>query len=259
MSLLFAYSSLPPPDFHSPSPITLEKFYELLDLSLTESMMKKLASLRQLIDIKNIFSFETGVMFDPKGNFQESGLRQCLLNNEDLPNYILDFLEQHSGKEDLVKHFPQLYTMFFREEITRGGVAGEFLTFERNLILILFGFTGKRLGIDIEKYLQYEDLTDPLVTYVLLQKKSTGPFIFPYEYKDLEDRINQTGADPMKQYISIAAYRFNHYKAIFEDNACSFKAICAYMMCLWVLDEKAAMDEKLGRKVLIEIVESENE
>lgn len=259
MSLLFAYSSLPPPDFHSSTSITLEKFYELLDLSLTDGMKAKLASIRRLIDVKNILSFQTGVMFDSKGNFHESNLRLSLLNNEDLPEYILDFLEEHKENSDVVKHFPELYSMFFKEEIAKGGVAGEFLTFEKNLILILFGFTGKRLALDIEKYLQYEDLTNPLVIHLLLQKKNSGPFIFPYEYKDLEDRINQTGADPMKQYLSIAIYRFNYYKAIFEEDPCSFRSVCAYMMCLWLLDEKEELNEKLGRKVLIEIVESENE
>ncbi len=259
MSLFFAYSSLPPPDFTHSSRMSLKSFYELVELTLTTDQKKKLASLSTLIDIKNIFSLEMGISFDPKGNFSEAILRLCLQNSEDLPVYILEFLEENKEKEDRIKHFPKLYTMFFKEEISKGGVAGEFLNFERDLNLLLFGFTGKKLAINLEKFLQYEDLSDPLVTQILLQRKNSGTFIFPFEYKDLEEALNQTGADPMKQYLAVSVYRFNFYRTIFENDPCTFRSVCAYMMCLWIQDEKASMDEKLGRKVLIEIVENENE
>lgn len=259
MSLLYAYSALPPLDFSQIPPISLGRFYDILDLNLGKKEKESLISLRRLIDIKNVLSFQTGVHFDPKGNFLEAGLRLALNNGEYLPSYMLEFLEEHSQSADLVEHFPLLYATFFKEEIAKGGISAEFLTFEKNLNLVLMGYLAKKQGIHLESYLQYEDLVDPLVTHVILQSKNTGPYIFPYEYKDLGESIENTGADPMKQYMAISRYKFHFYQEIVENDSGSFRSICAYMMCIWMLGERAALDEKKGREMLTELVESDDE
>ena len=259
MSLLFAYSSLPPLKFKLGIPLSLRSFYDTLELNLSKSQKEKLISIRRIIDIKNILSFQTGVLFDPKGNFLESGLRLALSNAEYLPEYILDFLEENPEDKELEKNFPKLYATFFYEEIKKGSTIAEFLTFEKNLNLILFGYYAKKRRINIESFLQYEDLTDPLVTYIVLQSKNTGSYIFPFEYKDLEEQIVVAGADPMKQYTAVSAYRFNYYMEIVNNEGGSFKSICAYMMCLWILEEKGLLEESKGREVLKELVENEYE
>ncbi len=204
-------------------------------------------------------SFQTGVHFDPKGNFLEAGLRLALNNGEYLPSYILEFLEEHPQSEELVEHFPQLYSTFFQEEIAKGGIPGEFLAFEHDLNLVLVGYLAKKQGIHLESYLQYEDMADPLVSHVILQSKNTGLFIFPYEYQMLGESIEETGADPMKQYIAISRYRFHYYGEIVDNEGGSFKSICAYMICLWILQERAVLNEKKGREMLTELVESDDE
>ncbi|MCH9617329.1 MAG: hypothetical protein SP4CHLAM5_07460 [Chlamydiia bacterium] len=259
MSLLYAYSALPPLNFNQIPPISLNRFYDILDLNLGKKEKANLVSLRSLIDVKNILSFQTGVGFNAKGNFLEAGLALALSNAEYLPEYILNFLEENPDEKDLIKNFPQLYATFFREEIAHGGISAEFLTFEKNLNLILLGYIGKKQGVDVESYLKYEDLGDPLISQIILQSKNTGPYLFPYEYADLGESIEATGADPMKQYIAIHLYRFKHYKEIIDNQGGSFRSICAYMMCLWILEEKAFLDEKKGRKILTELVESEYE
>ena len=259
MSLLFAYSSLPPLDFSGSSTLSIKTFYELVEATLTEKGKEALSSLKRIIDIKNIFSLQTGVLFDPKGNLLEQQLRLSIAELEHLPPYILDFLEENKEPKALLENIPKLYTLFYKEEISKGGVIKKFLTFERDIQLLLFGCAGKQLGIDLEKFLNYEDLTDPIVSHLFLQKKSSSPFIFPYEYKALEEKLLKSGANPMKQYLSVATYRFDFYKGLFEENMCTFEGICAYMMCLWILEEKKMLDEKQGRKVLIELVEGENE
>lgn len=259
MSLLYAYSALPPLSFHQILPISLARFYDILDLNLGKKHKEGLTSLRGLIDVKNILSFQTGVPFSQKGNFLEAGLSLALSNAEYLPEYILSFLEDHREEKDLIKNFPKLYATFFREEISRGGVPAEFLTFEKNLNLVLLGYIGKKRGVDVESYLKHEDLADPLVVHIILQSKNTGPFLFPYEYSDLGDAIEACGADPMKQYTAINLYKFRFYKEIVNSDSGSFRSICAYMMCLWILEDKARLDEKKGREILTELVESEYE
>ncbi|MCH9811595.1 DUF2764 domain-containing protein [bacterium] len=259
MSLLYAYSALPPLQFNQPPPISLGRFYDLLELNLASKAKESLISLRRIIDVKNILSFQTGVHFDPKGNFLEAGLRLALSSGEYLPAYLLDFLEEHSSSESLIENFPLLYATFFQKEIAKGGIAAEFLTFEKELNFVLMGYLAKKQGINLESYLQYEDLTDPLVAHIILQSKNTGPFIFPYEFRRLGEMIEETGADPMKQYVAIDRYRFHFYGEIVHNDSGSFRSICAYMMCLWMITEKAALDEKKGREMLTELVESDDE
>jgi hypothetical protein len=258
MSLLFTASSLPPLNYNLSPPISLRSFYDLLALNFGKKEKRNLAAIRRIIDIKNILSVQTGAVFDINGNFLESGLRLALSNCEFLPEYVFDFLDDNVDEEQCVKNFPQLYARFFREEIAKGGVISEFLRFEKNLNLVLFGLSAKKQKFDLETYLQYEDLADPLVTHLILQSKSSGPFIFPFEYRLLEEKILSSGADPMKQYLAISSYKFNFYKEIVESSIGSFRSICAYMMCLWILDEKASFNEKEGRKILTDIVESDN-
>ncbi len=259
MGVLFAAASLPPLSFSQPLPITLRSFYELLELNLSSKQRDALDSLRRIIDVKNILSFQTGVVFDKRGNFLESGLRLALTNSEYLPDYILNFLEKYPEEVDLIKNFQKLYATFFSEEIAKGGMTAEFLTFERNLNLVLFGYNGKKRGVDVLSYLVHEDPSNPLVTYIAMQSKNTSGFIFPYKYKALEKSILDAGADPMKQYLSITKYRFSYYQHILNCNNVSFKGICAYMMCLWILDERTSFCEEKGREVLKELVESEYE
>ena len=259
MGLLYLYSSLTDIKFSSINKISVQDFYKLLDLNCTKDDKDQISSLRRKIDVKNILSIYSGVSFDPKGNFIESGLRVALSNLEYLPDYVFDFLEEHPDDEELKKHFPKLYADFFANEIARGSLCSEFLLFEKHLNLLLFGLNCKKKNIKIESFLQYEDLSDPVVEYVLLQSKNSGPFIFPYEYKDLEKKINDAGVDPMNQYNAIASYKFDYYKAIVDDNKKLLRSICAYMMCLWIIEEKTSLNEKVGREVLKELVESEDE
>jgi len=256
MGVLFASASLPDLTFNSKPPVSVRSFYELLKLNLTKSQRSSLKSIRRIIDIKNILSFQTGIAFDFKGNFLETGLRLALSNCEFLPDYIFDYLDQHPEEEDLIKDFPKLYAEFFEKEIAKGGITSEFLKFEKDLNLLLFGFNAKKHNLEVESYLQYEDLTDPIVSQVVLQLKGSGPFIFPFEYKVLEEKVLASGADPMKQYLAISSYRFNFYKEIVDNSNGSFKSICAYMMCLWILQDKALLDENKGREILTELVES---
>ncbi|MCH9621573.1 MAG: hypothetical protein S4CHLAM20_09970 [Chlamydiia bacterium] len=258
MSVIYTSASLPILSFNSAPPISLKSFYDLLQLNLGKSAKEKIKSIRRVIDVKNILSFQTGIGFDVKGNFLESGLRLALSNCEYLPDYIFEFLDQYVDEVEMIKNFPRLYAMFFEEEIAKGGIIAEFLTFEKNVNLLLFGFNAKKHSFDVESYLQYEDLTDPIVTQVALQCKNSGPFIFPFEYKLLEEKILDSGADPMKQYLAVASYRFNFYKEIVDNSSGSFRSICAYMMCLWILDEKSSLDEIKGRKILTELVESDH-
>lgn len=197
--------------------------------------------------------------FDPKGNYPESTLRMALSNAEYLPEYVLDYLDENTTEESLVTNFPKLYAEFFDREIAKGGMTAKFLKFERNMNLIEFGINAKKANMNIESYLQYEDITDPLVSHVIAQCKSTGPFIFPYEYKVLEEKVLSSGADPMKQYNAVSSYRFNFYREIVEVKQGSFAMLQAYMMCLWILEEKAALNEEEGRKILTELVENEDE
>jgi hypothetical protein len=258
MSLLFAYSSLPPLKFKLGICLSLEAFYEILDANLSKDQKEKLFSIRRIIDIKNILSLQNGVAFDGKGNFIESALRFALANAEYLPIYVINFLAENTTADQMEKNFPKLYATFFYEEIKKGGIVGEFLTFERDLNLLLFGYYGRKNRVNIEPFLEWEDDTNPLVRHLIVQSKSSGSYIFPFEYKDLEEKILATGADPMKQYRVINEYRFNHYTQIFDTDPLSFRAISAYMMCLWILEDRVCLDEKKGREVLKELVEREN-
>ena len=134
----------------------------------------------------------------------------------------------------------------------------DFLEFEHDIRVLLAGFRAKKLGLDVAEELQYEDLDDPVVASVLMQKDVGGKFQFPLDYDDLEIALNAAGDNPSKQYEEIAKYRFKFYIQYFSNYSFSLEGILAYMMALWILEDFFALNREEGEKYLSNIVERGN-
>ncbi len=259
MSKFFIYGMLPPLEFGAKPEVSSRDLVELFDLNLSASALKKVYVLKLWIDISNIYAILQNSGFDARGNFSKSKIKALLANQEELPSYVFEFFDAHENQEDQKQYFPELMARYFNEEKKKSsGFLNDFLTFEHNLRILIAGLRAQKLGVDLALELQYEDMDDPIVSTVLMQKDRGGKFQFPMDYEDLEAGLNAADGNPSKQYEEIAKYRFKFYIEYFSNYSFSLEGILAYMIALWILEDFFALKREEGEKYLSNIVERGN-
>jgi hypothetical protein len=259
MNNYFIYGVLPPLEFGVRADISSRDITELFDLNFSKNDLKKVHVLKLWIDIANIYGLFGKSNFDSRGNYSKSTIKALIANEEDLPAYVFEFFQAHEKDEERKKYFPQLIARYFAEEKKKSsGYLLNFLTFEHDLRVLLSGFRAKNLGLDLAKELQFEDMSNEIVSFVLMQKDRGGKFQFPLEYEDLERVLEEAGRDPSKQYQEIARYRFKFYINYFTKATFSLEGILAYMIALWILEDFFALNREEGENFLSNIVERGN-
>ncbi len=259
MSRFFIYGILPPLEFGSRPELSSKELSELFELNLTDQALKKIHILKLWIDISNIYGLVQNSHFDSRGNYSKSTIKSLIANQEDLPSYVLEFFQTYEKEAERKKYFSELIARYFREEKKNAtGYLADFLTFEHDLRILFAGFRAKRMVADLAKELQYEDMDDPIVATVLMQKDKSGDFQFPPQYEDLEEALKVAGSNPSKQYEAIARFRFNFYIKYFSNYSFSLQGILAYMIALWILEDFFALKREEGEKFLSNIVERED-
>lgn len=259
MSRFFIYGILPPLEFGSRPDVSSRALTELFELNLSRSALKQVHTLKLWIDISNIYELFGGSSFDGRGNYSKSTIKALIANEEELPAYVFDFFQSHETESDRKRYFPELIAQYFREEKEKSrGYLREFLKFEHDVRILLVGFRAKKEGRNLAEELQFEDMSDPIVASVLLQKDRAGKFQFPTEYEDLEEVLEESLLNPSKQYEGIASFRFRFYIKYFTDHPFSLEGILAYMWALWILEDFFALRREDGEKLLSNIVEREN-
>lgn len=259
MSNYFIYGVLPPLEFGVLPEISSRELAELFDLNFSQLVLKKVHTLKLWIDISNIYALFGAKRFDSRGNYSKSTMKALIANQEELPSYVFDFFDTYKKEEERKKNFSKLIASYFKEEKGRNsGYLLDFLTFEHDVRVLLAGFRAKSKGFDIAEELQFEDLDNPIVASVLMQKDRGGKFQFPADYEDLEKVLEQAEENPSKQYEKIARYRFNFYINYFTNKTFSLQGILAYMIALWILEDFFALKKESGENVLSNIVERGN-
>lgn len=258
MGLLYAYSCLPPFKFQDRLPISSRSLYQIFSLNLSANQYKQIEALRRIIDIKNLLTKKLYDRFDEKGNFSLQEFKDKFAK-EKMKQYMLDFLQECKDDQDLISKYPKLYADFFEEESKESVLVAKVLKFEKEVNVLLFCLQAKKNKISIDDFLGYMDLSDPLIEYAVIQSKGEGPFHFPYEYKNLEALILDSGMDPMKQYDAVNEFKFRFYDELALDTQDLFTKICAYMMQVWINEDKSQLDEASGRELLTKLLENEDE
>jgi hypothetical protein len=243
-------SSLPPLDFPSKPEISFASLRESLDLNLSKKDLAKVAALRLFVDICNIRPLLQEEEIDPRGNLAEKELEDAILSESFLPEYVFDFLQEHETLLEKIKAFPELLSRFFQEEASeQTGFLKDFFEFERQWRLIVLALRAKKLGKDLVKELQFEDLHDPFVMQILAQKDAEQ-YEPPLEYQELKDLLQACGPDPLEQNKVLCFYRFSKIQEMVRPKQFSIEWILAYLAQLMIVEYWNELDEAKGRGIL---------
>lgn len=246
----FLASALPPLVIGQKPDITWEAFLFLLRTNLTPNDWAKVAVIRRYYDVENIRFFWNEEELDPRGNFDELALEEALLTGEGFPDYVYDFLDKYSSKEERLRRFSALIAAYFQSEIAHStNFLHDYLEFERELRLVLIGFRARRMQRDLATELQYEDPDDEIVAQLMAQRDSKH-FEPPEGYGELKKYFQEGETDPLVLYQALAAYRFNWVEEKLEADSFSIDRILGYLVQLIMVLKWLEMDRERGHQVI---------
>lgn len=256
----FLFSSIPTLEWGSKPDISWKYFLTLLEANLSKEDFEKVKTLRFWIDLNNLYSFLSEIPFDRRGNYPSDSLKDLLVKNYDLPDYVFDFFKEFESEKSRYRNFPKLIATYFQEEKKKAGRdLKEILEFEYALRVVMIGYRCSVGKLEMSHELQFEDFSDPLVIDVLKQKDARQNFSFPFEMRELEKQIEEATNNPSEQYDTVLEYRFKYYSGIVNDKPFTMISILAQMMRLWILEDYFSLKKDKGTKILENIVEKKYE
>jgi hypothetical protein len=249
----FTAASLPPLVLGERPELSFEQLQERLQINLSKEDFAKVRTLRRLVDLENIRQLYLELSLDPRGNLSEKELDEALLIKDLLPQYVFDFLDQFEEKQEKLRFFFGLIATYYREEVAalEEGFLKRYLSFERELRLVLLGLRSKKVKADLAFQLQFEELSDPIVASILAQKDAEG-FDPPQEFADLKEQLQHAGQDPWQQFQVVARYRFNRIEELAGYLLFSIDWILGYVARLMIAEKWADLDEEKGKAILKE-------
>lgn len=258
MQYYFLLLSLPPLSLKSRPEISFKEMMELIELNIAARDKEKVRLLLRPIDLYNIRALWMGLALDDKGNFSPKELEELLLVRDDvLPDYLLDFLDRYEAPRDRLNYFSSLFASLYSDE--QEGLKGflrKYYQLEREERLVLAALRANRIGRDIAKELQFEDPSDPFVSFILAQKDASN-FTAPAEYEDLKALFVENSSEPEKLHRAILQYRFEKIEAMKEKTSFSIDQLLAYIAQFLIVDGWFRMDKEKGQIAVDELSQYE--
>jgi len=248
----FTCATLPTLRLDGELEISFAELMTLFSMNLSRHDLEKVHIVRRVIDLRNVLQLLNEEPCDPRGNLSIKELEEALLNKTHLPDYVFEILDNYDNRDDQIAHFYEIIARFFSEEVARThGFLRKYLEFERQWRLCMTGYRAKKLGRDLSKELQFEDFTDPLVAFLLAQK-DVPTFEFPYEYRDLGERL-QGVDEPADQHHVMTRYRFEKVVELIDAPEFTIDTLILYMVQLIILEDLASLNESAGGETLAQI------
>ncbi|MCH9611702.1 MAG: hypothetical protein S4CHLAM102_01720 [Chlamydiia bacterium] len=233
-----------------------DNLMESFEQFMPKPFLHQVKVIRRYIDIINIRSFLKNEPIDHRGNLSAEELEIELANGELLPDYVIEYFEENQTKDQQIRNFPGLISRYFSNEMSEAkGVLREYLQFERELRLLIAVVLAKRLGMNVREQLQFEDTSDPFVTFLLAQADRQR-IDFPFGFEELQGAFDENvGADERLRMIN--AFRYNRFNAVHVSEQLSQETILVHLIQLMILEDYYALDAHAGQSVIDSIGKEE--
>ena len=253
----FLIASLPEIRLGVKPELLFKDVQDLLALNVGRSDLKKVAELLELVDIDNIKALWLGLPLHAAGHMNAKELEEAILVKDFLPPFVIDFLERYETTEERLSHFPALYVgLYEKMAASSDGFIRSYYEMEREIRLVLTALRAKQLKRDLTLELQFEDVYDPFVMQILVQKDAPDYFP-PQEYEALKELFLENSSNPMKLYQSLLQYRFDKILAL-EEGFLSFSIdrILGFLARLMMVEMWSQLDEQRGLRLVDDLSKS---
>ncbi|MDN3504820.1 MAG: DUF2764 family protein [Rhabdochlamydiaceae bacterium] len=226
----------------------------LFQENLTESDLDQVKTLRLYYDILNIQRLMEEEAFDFRSNWSSNELKESLLNYENLPPFVFEFFEEFSDVSDRIDNFSKLMSCYFDMASKKTTVLADILQFEKELRLTLIGYRAHRLDLDLAHELRFEDLESDLIID-LLAKKDHSNFDFGPKYAQLNEMLETSLGNPLKEEKALNTFRFNFYSHYQVGHPFSLHFLLAFVMQLMIIEDFEGHDSMRGEQILNSIAQ----
>ncbi|MEZ5315662.1 MAG: DUF2764 family protein [Chlamydiales bacterium] len=259
----FLASLLPPLEIGHRPELGFSDLKELLSMNLTQEDQGQVHRFLRLIDIENFRSYWAGETLDPRGNLNQEEIERALVNmqwsfEEDFPYFLQDYLTKYHTNEEKLRYFSFLLSQFFELNIKNEvGFLKEYYLFLKDLSLVIVGFRAKILGRNLAFELQYEDISNPIVSEILAQKdaKTYEP---PFDYKELKSIFDNNKNSPESLHKMLMEYQCNKIIEFWGGAVFNLDRILNYMARLILVERWLELDVQNGIEI-IDTIEREIE
>jgi hypothetical protein len=254
----FVGTLLPSLSFDVPPEISFEKLESLLRDNLTTRDYEKTLVIRRFYDILNLRALWLEEEPDPRGELTALELDEALANRIGLADYIYEFIDRYPRREDRIHHFPFLLARFFQSaELLKDPFLRHYLSFERELRLVMTAFRAKKLGRDLSVELQYENPEEELIAQLLAQQDA-AVYEPPEKYKDLKVLFDKYGDNPLALQKALDEYRFEMIEGFVDmADVFSIERILAYLVQFLIVEKWFELDKDKGNQIVEAIVKKE--
>ncbi len=250
MSYYFVINSFPQLTLGLPPQMSYEEVRQMLLMNLNARDLEQLKRFQLLTDFRNIRALWLSQSLDLRGNLNEKELQEDLLVRSFLPPYVGDFLDRYESPELRLRYFTSLYVSLYADfEQNAKGFLAEIIRIEREVKLCLTLLRVKRLGGDLTYELQFEDLFDPFVMQLLVQKEGKEALL-PQEYEDLKTIFSDNVDRPKELYLAANLFRMRKIEELEQANPFGPEQIFGYLARLLIVEDCAGLDYHRGRSAL---------
>ncbi len=243
----FLATALPTLVFGSSSEISFKELRSLIWMNFSHGDLEKFLCFLQPIDLYNVKAFWKGLPLDDRGTLSGKELEEALLIRENIPPYLIEFLERYESIPERLKAFPSLYASMVRQKCK--GFLKFYFQLEREMRLVLTALRVKKAGVDLIKELQFEDPFDPFVAQILAQK-DIPDYAPPSEYEDLKVLFVENSSDPTELMRVLMKYRFKKFEEFETAELFSADLVISYAARLLMMENWNSLDrERANAKV----------
>jgi len=248
MKYFFLASALPPLSLDERPEIDFQSFVELAKDNLTPFDYRLIQVIRRFYDIENLRLLWKEMAIEKYGNLDLQELKEALLTEVGLPDYILDFLKAYETTEKRLRYFSALMGAFFREEEKRAvGFLKKWLEFERRWRLVVTVLRAKRLKRDLVQEFQFEDQSDDFVAELLAGKDALEVQI-PEEFHELKVLWETEREESVALHRAFILYRFQKAQEFVHGDSFSIDVILSYLVNLILIEKWQALNRETGLK-----------
>ncbi|MDP1608487.1 MAG: DUF2764 family protein [Chlamydiales bacterium] len=243
----FIISCLPEIRIGAKPEISFQEVLDLLSLNCSSQDQKRVSQLLLLVDIDNIKAFWLGLPLNSAGTMSAKEIEEALLVEDFLPPFFIDFLDRYETTEERLAHFPAVYVSVYEQmEGEAEGLVRDYYSIERQLRLVLAALRAKALGRDLVREFQFEDVHDPFVMQILVQKDAAD-YTAPQEYQLLQEIFEKYRSDPMELYRSLLEYRFQKIMELEEQyQPFTMDRILGFLARLMIVEMWSQLDTPKG-------------
>ena len=164
----FLATLLPQLRVGSPPELSSRELDFLLRQNLSRYDFKQVTTLRELVDLDNMRAIWQKMPLKSGGNFDEQELEEILIFKQNLPLYVIEFLDTYKEDEKRVEQFPMLLRSYFEANTKdRFSFLGKYLLFEWQWRVVFVVLRARKLGRDVLTELQYENQEDPFIAEII--------------------------------------------------------------------------------------------